>query len=217
MWGLTDDQRPHLLLQRRAGRRVTRRSAITGLLGGETILGIDFRPATGALYGLGSTSRLYTIDTSPAGDAGRGRRSGAQRHGLRLRLQPHRRPHPRHQQRRPEPPAQSRHRRARRHRRHAGLRRPGRRAPRPTPTTSPARRRPRSTTSTRRPTCDPEPAQRRHAQHVGALGIEHRGRGFDISAADGTAFAVLTVGGATISVHDHPVDRRGAVRGGRRR
>jgi hypothetical protein len=37
--------------------------AITGLQGGENILGIDFRPATGQLYGLGSTSRLYTINT----------------------------------------------------------------------------------------------------------------------------------------------------------
>jgi len=37
--------------------------AITGLQAGENILGIDFRPATGQLYALGSTSRLYTINT----------------------------------------------------------------------------------------------------------------------------------------------------------
>ena len=37
---------------------------ITGLQGGETILGIDMRPATGQLYALGSTSRLYTINMS---------------------------------------------------------------------------------------------------------------------------------------------------------
>jgi hypothetical protein len=37
---------------------------ITGLQAGETVLGIDFRPATGQLYGLASTSRLYTIDTT---------------------------------------------------------------------------------------------------------------------------------------------------------
>jgi hypothetical protein len=36
--------------------------AITGLQGGETILGIDVRPATQVLYALGSTSRLYTIN-----------------------------------------------------------------------------------------------------------------------------------------------------------
>src|SRR5690348_12990411 len=32
---------------------------ITGLAGGDTIVGLDFRPATGQLYGLGSGSRLY--------------------------------------------------------------------------------------------------------------------------------------------------------------
>ena len=35
---------------------------ITGLQAGEQLRGIDFRPATGVLYGLGSTSRLYTIN-----------------------------------------------------------------------------------------------------------------------------------------------------------
>lgn len=38
--------------------------AITGLQNGETILGIDMRPATGQLYALGSTSRLYVLNTS---------------------------------------------------------------------------------------------------------------------------------------------------------
>ena len=38
---------------------------ITGLLGvNETILGIDRRPATGALYGLGSSGRLYILNTT---------------------------------------------------------------------------------------------------------------------------------------------------------
>jgi hypothetical protein len=37
-------------------------SGITGLQAGENILGIDFRPATGQLYALGSSSRLYTIN-----------------------------------------------------------------------------------------------------------------------------------------------------------
>ena len=36
--------------------------AITGLQGGEALYGIDFRPATAALYGLGTTGRLYTIN-----------------------------------------------------------------------------------------------------------------------------------------------------------
>jgi hypothetical protein len=38
--------------------------AISGLLSTETLLGIDRRPATGILYGLGSSSRLYTINTT---------------------------------------------------------------------------------------------------------------------------------------------------------
>ncbi|TGD83307.1 DUF4394 domain-containing protein [Hymenobacter wooponensis] len=36
--------------------------AITGLQSGEKIMSIDYRPATGQLYGLGSTSRLYVIN-----------------------------------------------------------------------------------------------------------------------------------------------------------
>jgi hypothetical protein len=35
---------------------------VRGLQANETLLGIDVRPATGELYGLGSTSRLYKID-----------------------------------------------------------------------------------------------------------------------------------------------------------
>lgn len=37
---------------------------VTGLQAGESLLGIDIRPATGTLYGLGSTNRLYTINTT---------------------------------------------------------------------------------------------------------------------------------------------------------
>ena len=37
---------------------------VTGLQMGETILGIDMRPATGQLYALGSSSRLYILNTS---------------------------------------------------------------------------------------------------------------------------------------------------------
>lgn len=44
------------------GDRFTK--AITGLQSGEKILGIDMRPANGQLYALGSTSRIYTINTS---------------------------------------------------------------------------------------------------------------------------------------------------------
>lgn len=41
---------------------VTTTNLVTGLAAGENLLGIDFRLATGALYGLGSSNRLYTID-----------------------------------------------------------------------------------------------------------------------------------------------------------
>ncbi|MBC6992251.1 DUF4394 domain-containing protein [Hymenobacter sp. BT491] len=36
--------------------------ALTGLQSGERLLALDFRPATGQLYGLGSTSRLYLLN-----------------------------------------------------------------------------------------------------------------------------------------------------------
>ncbi|HEY0080035.1 MAG TPA: DUF4394 domain-containing protein [Pyrinomonadaceae bacterium] len=39
---------------------------ITGLQPGESLLAIDVRPATGQLYALGSTSRLYTINPTTA-------------------------------------------------------------------------------------------------------------------------------------------------------
>ncbi len=35
---------------------------ITGMQSGETLYGLDFRPANGQLYAIGSTSRLYTIN-----------------------------------------------------------------------------------------------------------------------------------------------------------
>lgn len=36
--------------------------AVTGLAGGETLLGIDIRPKDGLLYGISSSGRIYTID-----------------------------------------------------------------------------------------------------------------------------------------------------------
>ena len=42
--------------------RAISRSRITGLAAGEQVLGLDVRPATGQLYALGSTARLYRID-----------------------------------------------------------------------------------------------------------------------------------------------------------
>jgi len=37
-------------------------AAVTGLQPGESLLGIDFRPANGLLYGVGSSNRLYAIN-----------------------------------------------------------------------------------------------------------------------------------------------------------
>jgi len=53
---------------------IIRTVPISGLPQGETIVSIDFRPRTGQLYGLGSASRIYTINTingaaTPAGPA----------------------------------------------------------------------------------------------------------------------------------------------------
>jgi Domain of unknown function (DUF4394)/Collagen triple helix repeat (20 copies) len=42
---------------------LTRRVAISGLGAGENVLGIDFGPVDGRLYALGSSSRVYTLDT----------------------------------------------------------------------------------------------------------------------------------------------------------
>lgn len=37
---------------------------VSGLAAGETLVGIDYRPATGTLFGVGSTSRVYTINVT---------------------------------------------------------------------------------------------------------------------------------------------------------
>ncbi|HVF57802.1 MAG TPA: DUF4394 domain-containing protein [Pyrinomonadaceae bacterium] len=47
-----------------APQTITATTTVTGLQSGEAILGIDFRPATGQLYALGSTSRLYIVNPS---------------------------------------------------------------------------------------------------------------------------------------------------------
>ena len=65
--------------------------AVTGLQSGESLVGIDFRPNGGQLYGLGNSAQLYTIDPTTAprhrGQTRLGR--AAERPGvLRVRLQP---------------------------------------------------------------------------------------------------------------------------------
>lgn len=49
-----------------APQKLCTSATISGLQSGEKVLGIDVRPADGALYTLGSTGRLYTIDTTTA-------------------------------------------------------------------------------------------------------------------------------------------------------
>jgi hypothetical protein len=63
--GLTSDQR--LICFREQVPFAARDIApVTGLLNGETLLGIDFRPSNGTLYGLGSAGGVYTIDPRTA-------------------------------------------------------------------------------------------------------------------------------------------------------
>ncbi|WP_443946263.1 DUF4394 domain-containing protein [Pedobacter sp. AW1-32] len=61
LYALTADNKL-LLINAKNPNTVSSQISISGLQTGESILGIDFRPATGQLYGIGSTSRLYVID-----------------------------------------------------------------------------------------------------------------------------------------------------------
>ncbi len=47
--------------------QIDSRVAVSGLDEGESLVGIDFRPATGDLYGVGSNSQLYIIDPASGG------------------------------------------------------------------------------------------------------------------------------------------------------
>ncbi len=49
-----------------APRKACTNAAFTGQQNGESIVGIDVRPANQTLYALGSTGRLYTVDTATA-------------------------------------------------------------------------------------------------------------------------------------------------------
>lgn len=57
---------PQQLVQFRADRPgdVAGTATISGLQAGETLVGIDTRPATGELYGIGSASRVYMLDAA---------------------------------------------------------------------------------------------------------------------------------------------------------
>ena len=60
-YGLTDDNRI-LKYNAKTAETASGSLSITGLQSGERLLSIDFRPATGQLYALGSTSRIYSIN-----------------------------------------------------------------------------------------------------------------------------------------------------------
>ena len=51
-----------IAFDRRAPGQIDSRTAVTGLAPGETLVGVDFRPTTGELYGIGSASQMYTLD-----------------------------------------------------------------------------------------------------------------------------------------------------------
>lgn len=61
LWGLTTANKI-LRFASDAPATIQGEVQVTGLGADENLLGIDFRPATGQLFGLGSSSRLYTID-----------------------------------------------------------------------------------------------------------------------------------------------------------
>lgn len=49
---------------------ILRSAPITGLQGGETLVGIDFRPKDGEIYGITDQSRVYRIEYRPSGGIG---------------------------------------------------------------------------------------------------------------------------------------------------
>ena len=59
-YAMTSENR--LVYFERASGRIRSSAEISGLAGGESILGVDFRPAGGELYALASTGKLYTVD-----------------------------------------------------------------------------------------------------------------------------------------------------------
>ncbi len=64
----------------------SRMIGVTGITG--TLLGIDFRPANGLLYGLTDTNNIYTIDTTTGAATLVSLHSVYRRTNVRSRLQP---------------------------------------------------------------------------------------------------------------------------------
>lgn len=63
VFGLTDDMRL-VSFKTLTPNTIDSNVAITGLNAGETLVGIDFRPKDGLLYGMTSDARIVTIDTA---------------------------------------------------------------------------------------------------------------------------------------------------------
>jgi Domain of unknown function (DUF4394) len=61
--GLTRDQQIVCFREDRPGR-IRSSAPISGFAGDSRLVGIDYRPATGALYGLGDAGGIYTVDPS---------------------------------------------------------------------------------------------------------------------------------------------------------
>lgn len=61
--GLTLDQRI-VTFESSAPTAITTNFAITGLTAGDTLIGIDLRPANSLLYGVAQTGRVYTLTTT---------------------------------------------------------------------------------------------------------------------------------------------------------
>jgi hypothetical protein len=63
VYGVTSDDKLVAFAPNKPGTLI-RSVPIAGLDGGETLLGVDIRPLDGKLYGVGSSGRLYTLDTT---------------------------------------------------------------------------------------------------------------------------------------------------------
>jgi len=63
VWGVTASQ-TLITWDSAAPNAILTGTALSGLQSGEVIRGIDFRPATGQMFALGSMNRLYTINTA---------------------------------------------------------------------------------------------------------------------------------------------------------
>lgn len=74
-YALSDDNKLHEMNVKNIGTPV-RSFPVTGIENGETLAGIDFRPATGQLYAIGSKSNLYQVNIKAGDQVGKATRIG---------------------------------------------------------------------------------------------------------------------------------------------